>query len=1035
MGESYFKIYNASAGSGKTFTLVKEYLKIVLASEHSPNFRQILAVTFTNKAVNEMKERILDSLFEMSKIGDGTKAGDMALSLHQELGLEWGTLQRRSDQILKRILHNYAFFDVSTIDKFTHRVIRTFAKDLKLSQSFEVVLDTDILLEEAIDNLLSRSGEDPQLTAVLVDFALDKTDEDKHWNVAADLQKIGKMLFRENDMVYLQGLENRSIQDFIALQKRIKNDILVLQTIAREKAGEVLELITTSGKKEEDFPRRTLPAHFKKIIEGGFDPTKLYGNTLEKQLRDGKIVKVNVSPLPALTVEAILNHYLEIKRALLKRAFLINILKNLVPLTVLQSIQTELKAIELQKELLPITSFNSLISEIIGEQPAPFIYERLGEKYRHYFIDEFQDTSQMQWHNLIPLVGNALESLDANGNPGSLLIVGDAKQAIYRWRGGKPEQFLGLIERSQNPFSIEPSLHTLEKNYRSAEQIIEFNNDFFEITSSLLGSPGYRRLFLEETRQETNSHKGGLVQIEFIDCDKEMRDQAYLDRILEAVKIAKENNYLYQDICVLIRKKKQGVLVSQGLINEGIPVVSSETLLLKNSPEVMFLIGLLRCKDQPDDQESKYLIADYLIPKGPYYHRVMLEALANLDQWLIENWGFDIQRLSYLSVYDGLEEAITIFGLVRNSDAYIAYLMDEVLLVEQMQGSGINSFLDHWEKKIEKLSITLPENINAIKIMTIHKAKGLEFPIVIYPYANSNIYEERGGKIWQPVDPEQYNGFSEVLLSKKKQLQQYGESTAALYIEDQQKLELDSFNVLYVALTRAVDGLFILSEREINEKGEHTKNLYSTLLKEYLMEKGYWADAQMIYSLGHLLPKKQERETPLEESIPYIYSTKEANAPKMVIKGTLWDEADADPRKRGTLVHYIMSLIEHKSDLEPTLSDLLDKGTIKASEINEFRQMVLRIVNHQELKGLFQQGVMVKNEQEIITENGLFLRPDRLVFNERQVTIIDYKTGARSAEHRDQLLLYGNALKTMGYELSQSIIVYINDTINIEYIQ
>ncbi len=1035
MAGSRFKIYNASAGSGKTFTLVKEYLKIVLASEQSPGFGQVLAVTFTNKAVNEMKERILSNLFEMSNIKDGAIPGDMAQTLQKELGMDWSALQRRSDQVLKRILHNYAYFDVSTIDKFTHRVIRSFAKDLKLSQSFEVVLDTDILLEEAIDNLLSKSGEDIELTSVLVDFALDKTDEDKHWNIAGDLQKIGRMLFSENDLPHLKNIEDKHIQDFTALKQSIIKKVSSIETKAMEKSGKALGLITDSGKKEEDFPRKTLPVHFKKIMEGNFDASSLYANTLEKQLREGKIVKLNVSPIPAQTVEAILNLYLEIRQMLFHRAFLINILQNLVPLTVLQSIQSELKAIEGQKELLPISSFNTLISDIIADQPAPFIYERLGEKYRHYFIDEFQDTSEMQWRNLIPLVGNALESLDTNGEPGSLLIVGDAKQAIYRWRGGRPEQFLSLIGGIQNPFSIKPSLHTLTRNFRSAEQIINFNNEFFKVTSSLVQSSAYQQLFSKETHQEINARTGGLVQIEFIDCDKESRDPAYLERILKAIQAALEKGYLYQDMCILIRKKKHGVLVSQGLINAGIPIVSSETLLLKSSPEVIFLIGLLQYMDQPDDQESRYLIADYLIPKDTNYHGNISKALANLDQWLLENWEFDIQRLNYLSIYDGLEEAITQFGLVGHSNSFVTYLMDEVLLVEQMQVPGIKAFLDHWEKKKEKLSITAPENINAIKIMTIHKSKGLEFPIVIYPYANSNIYEEQDPKLWFAVDSMDYGGFNEVLLSKKKQLQQYGAAPEELYTEDHQKLEFDAFNVLYVALTRAIDGLFILSERDINSKGEHKKNLYSAVFRYFLMETGRWADNQMLYSFGNLGQRQKDQDTLLQEIIPYMNSIKEAIAPKMVIKSALWDETDTDPRERGTLIHYIMSLIEYEEDIEASLLDLEKTGTIKAEEIEEFRELLFRLVQHPELKPLFQEGVMVMNEREIITENGLILRPDRLTFQDRRVTIVDYKTGARSAEHREQLLSYGKALKKMGYELSQSIIVYINDTINIEYIQ
>jgi ATP-dependent exoDNAse (exonuclease V) beta subunit len=899
-----------------------------------------------------------------------------------------------------------------------------------------VVLDTDSLLEEAIDNLLSKTGEDPDLTAVLVEFALEKTDDDKHWNMLTDLLKVGKMLFRENDLNHVKNLEDKGIQDYNALQKIIRKEISLIETTARTKAGTALKLIAESGRSEEDFPNKTLPNHFKKIQSGNFDPETLYKNTLERKLTEGKIVKVNVPPVPTQITESILQHFLEIKKLLYRRALIKNILQNLVPLTILQSIRQELKTIEARKDLLPISSFNSLISNIIGDQPAPFIYERIGEKYRHYFIDEFQDTSQLQWRNLIPLVGNALESLDADGKPGSLLIVGDVKQAIYRWRGGKPEQFLDLIRGSQNPFSVEPSLHSLETNYRSAEEIIKFNNGFFGATSPFLENAAHSTIFSEETRQEFNTRKGGLVQMEFIDCEKEMLDDAYLDCVVDAINTAVNNGYKYRDICVLTRKKKQGVLISQGLLARQIPIVSSETLLLKSSPEVLFLIGLLQCAFRGEDSDARYHLADFLVPKDEAYHSQVGEAIRDLDSWLLENWKFDMHSFRHQSVYDGLEEAIAKFGLVKHSNAFITYFMDEVLIVEQLHGTGISTFLDHWEKKKDKLSITAPENTNAVKIMTIHKAKGLEFPIVIYPYANSNIYEEQNPTLWLNVDPTKYNGFTELLLRKKKQMQYYSESAAELYDQDQYKLELDAFNVLYVALTRAVEGLFIISERDINAKGKHRENMYSSLFKHYLIETGNWSDTKQRYTFGALLPKKADKKGEMvHEMIAYRYSTKEDSAPKMVMKSAEWDDSELDPRRRGTLIHYIMSLIKTEKDVEPALAFLQSSGVINADEVGEFRELVLKIVHHPELIHTFKEGVIVKNEQEIIAENGLILRPDRLVFQGRQVTIVDYKTGSRSADHRDQLLSYGNTLENMGYELAHSIIVYIDENINTEYIQ
>ncbi len=1038
MQESTFKIYNASAGSGKTFTLVKEYLKIILSSNKYRGFQQILAVTFTNKAVNEMKARILDSLFDMSRSDHAGNSEVLASILQDELGLSRSELQSRSEILLKNILHNYAFFDISTIDKFTHRVLRSFARDLKLSHNFEVVLDIDLLLREAVYSLLANTGSDKQLTEALVDFAVEKADEDKHWDLNRDLLKVGEMLFSENDKAHLRSLKEKNFPDYKNLQDHLKKEINRLGREASKKGEFVLNQISESGRPFDIFPRKMLPNHFNKIKAGNFDLEKLYNNKLGLKISEGNILKVRTEPLSEELFNTIATLYWEIKELLYRRAFLLNIYQNLVPLTVLKVIDKHLREIESSRDLLPISSFNSIIENSIANQPAPFIYERLGEKYRHYFIDEFQDTSEMQWKNLIPLVANALESMDEDGNYGSLLLVGDVKQAIYRWRGGKPEQFLDLITGRAKPFVIDPKISNLETNYRSAENIVAFNNAFFKSTSSLLSQAVYSKLFEKDTQQLGNTLEGGLVRIDFIDCEKESLDDHYLDSIYQIIEEVGKKGYSLKDICILTRKKDQGVLISEGLVNKEIPVVSSDTLLLSSSPEVLFLINLLRATRQPGDKDIIFEIVRFLIPKmgDAHFHQVFWEAASDLEVWLNRHWDFNLNSIRFLSVYDGLEYAIAKFGLMKTSDAFVTSLLDEVFRIEQKTDSGIDTFLNHWTDSKEKLSVKAPEDLDAVKIMTIHKAKGLEFPVVIYPYANADFYVIKDESLWFKTDPEEFMGFSELPLRKKKQMLEYGEKAARLYQEDQDKMQMDAFNLLYVALTRAVNALYVLTEKDLDPKGKHKDYKISGLFIHYLRELNLWSDEKGSYDFGVLSSNQKAALTRVDQQlIPYVYSTKTDSVNKLVVrKNSLWDDPGEAARERGKLMHHFMSLIHTPADIEQALLKLRNQGIVGDDQIPGLRAQATKVVEHPEIAPFFREGLEVKNEKEIIGENGLILRPDRLVFEGSNITVIDYKTGIAYPEYKDQLMMYRDAIMKMGYSVTKSMIIYINETITTENI-
>ncbi|MDT7829049.1 UvrD-helicase domain-containing protein [Pricia sp. S334] len=1029
-----FKIFDASAGSGKTHTLTKSYLKIALSTPG--RFKKILAITFTNKAVNEMKRRILDSLYQFGTVDDIQLAPPLFRDLMHELQIDAPTLRERSRKTLKEILHNYAFFDVSTIDRFTHRLIRTFAKDLKLPQNFEVILDSDLLLDEAVARLIYRAGTNKELTNVLLDFALEKIDEDKSWDVSIDLFNIGKLLFNETHTPHLEKLKNKEIDDFLELKKILYGKSTTVGGHLIETASTTLRLIEEEGLQNSDFTGSYFPKFLRKIADGdlnmdfsagwkqNFETATLYNKSAPDDVK---------SKLDGLHTR-LTTIFDSLKTGYFELAFLKNAAGNIVPLTVLNAIQQEVKAVQSENDQLSISEFNALISKEIRNQPAPFIYERLGEKYRHYFIDEFQDTSALQWNNLVPLIGNALESEDMQGRRGSLFLVGDAKQAIYRWRGGRAEQFLNLANAVENPFVETPLTEMLPINYRSHEEVIKFNNDFFTATGPLLNNELYHKLFVEGNRQRYNAKKGGKVQLSFIAQDEDTdKNDRYCGAVLETIQVLTDKKYGYDSICILVRGKKEGVLLADYLAQQDIPTISSESLLLNSSDKVRFLVHLLEFGQDVTNLETAYEILSFLSSEKENPHHFIYNNLHNTATLLRTGYGFDIRILQQISIYDAMELAIKQFDLVPSSDAYITYFMDVVFETEQKQGIGISSFLSHWEKKKGKLGISAPDSIDAVRIMTIHKAKGLEFPIVIFPFANENIYKRTDKKMWLPVDPDRFNGFEEVLVNEKKEVENYGEVAAELYREEEHKMELDAFNVLYVALTRAEKALYVISEKDLTKKGEPKTDLYSGLFIAYLKEKGLWSDDENSYSFGQLNVNTEALPVASHEQVAYRYTFKNRPGFRILTKaGMLWDTGREEALTKGNLIHHALGLVKTERDIETALEGLFRNGDVANHEIENVEKSIRQVVNHPELTEYFQENRIVKNERDIITSNGQILRPDKVVLEGNEATLIDYKTGRPDPKYKEQLYTYADALQAMGYKINNRLIVYINESVTVE---
>ena len=1038
-----FKVYDASAGSGKTFALVKEYLKLLFTRKHNDGFKQILAITFTNKAVGEMKIRILDTLKSFSNPEIISNPNGMFEAITTELNLKPTDVHLKSIALLNTIMHNYAAFDISTIDGFNHRLIRTFAHDLKIPINFEVELDTPTLLNQAVDSLISKAGTDVKLTKVLIDFALEKADDDKSWDVSRDFNSIAKLLINDNDLPHLDSIKHKTLEDFNTLKAELIKKIKNQETLIKQLATNLLDVFKSNGLDAKSFSRGTLFNHFVKV--SNFEFYKIYENKLADNIAQGNVYTKTLDSAKAQIIDQLLPEiekvYHLIKDNVTSLKFIKAVYKNVTPLSVLNAINKELTTIKEDENKLLISEFNTLISKEIKNQPTPFIYERLGEKFRHYFIDEFQDTSQMQWENLVPLIENTLTGQNLKGEQGSAMLVGDAKQAIYRWRGGKAEQFLGLT-KSDNPFPIEKEVVRLEYNYRSFNQVIQFNNAFFNyLSNTSFSSTDYSDLYKKANQIPVLSQEG-FVNIQFLDLQKEDDvNELFPETVYETINKCLVNGYNLKDICILVRKKKEGVAIAEFLSEKGVRITSSETMLINNSEEVKLVINVFKLLINPNHLEVKIKVLDYIANTNNIQDKhAFFKANLNapLQDFFKSFEQFSIfcnpTALVQLSLYDLAEQIVRSFKMTETSNAYIQYFLDIVLEFSQKQISDLPSFVDYYESKKESLNIVSPSNQNAVQIMTIHKSKGLEFPVVIFPYAHLDIYKEVEPKEWFPLDQEQFNGFTKTLLNFNKDFEEFGTTGETIYNQHRSEQELDNINLLYVALTRPIEQLYIISKKENPVKGIITQNTYSGLLTNYLIDNSLWNDAQLEYSFG-----KVERESQHEDKVEntqetdqFISVSKLDHNIKIITKsGYLWDTEQENAIEKGNLIHDIMSQIHTIEDVQQVIFGYIQQGSINKQQAQILTHTINGIINTPEVNPYFTNQYTIYNERDIITKTGNIIRPDRLAIKDNEAVIIDYKTGLPNPKYQQQLEEYSDILKEMNFTVKKKILIYVNDTIKI----
>ncbi|WP_343626293.1 UvrD-helicase domain-containing protein [Flavobacterium lindanitolerans] len=1048
MQKTAFTLYDASAGSGKTFTLVKEYLKILLTSPKNDAYRNILAITFTNKAVGEMKSRIVSSLSEFAKDEPGPKAVELMEAIQQETALNAIDIKIKARQIIKNIIHNYASFDISTIDKFTHKVIRAFAHDLGLPITFDVSLETDNLLTEAVDAIIAQAGEDETLTRLLVDFTMEKTDDDKSWDVTREILDTGKLLLNENNRNEIVHFQDKTISEFVEIKKKIQQVVTDLDAECAVLAQEAIAVITAAGVDEKSFSGGYFPKHLQSIKEGRF-------NAKNKTYHEAEDIKINKTAKDKEIIEGIIPELLSLLKRVYKNqekmAFYMAFLKNITPLSLLNTVSQELSKIQKEQNILSISEFNAIIYKEIQNQPAPFIYERLGEKYKHFFIDEFQDTSEMQWQNLIPLIDNALSSEDLQGERGSLMIVGDPKQSIYRWRGGKAEQFIEL-SKEHNPFNNpDKKIEHLDRNFRSYSEIIQFNNGFFKMISEQFTNPDYKNLYENHSHQEHNSKIGGYINISFLPKiektegdDEETPDKTrqYVQAALVAIKKSLAQGFEYKDIAILTRRRDQGIAVAGYLTEQGIPILSSETLMIENATEVIFILNVLRYLNNSSNLEAKAYLLQYIgeyVQKQLPVHDFIFQGMENRNEKEFENWlmSFDIslsfQELRRKSLYEAVESIISKFINLKQNNAYIQYFLDLVLERDIKNQAGITDFLSYWEKNGHKFSIPSPEGKNAVRILTIHKSKGLEFPVVIFPFAEEDYSRRPKDKLWLDSE-DNISELPRVLIDNSSAVEGFGEEASLVYQQKKQEDLLDNVNVLYVALTRAEEQLYIISSMNLSAKGELPKNNMALFFVNYL-EKFVGFDIQKHeYEIGS--PERISHKSPIGEEARKIPFVREVLDPKNIKiaqrESLMWGTHQQKAIEYGNIVHEILSYIGNASDVGLALTKAIENGLIVESQQEEVAKTIFLILGHPELMDYFAEGNNVMNEQTIIRKEGTPIKPDRMVMaQDNKVYLLDYKTGSHNQKYLQQLEAYEQAIEKMGYQVAKKALVYIGEEVNV----
>ena len=1033
------KIMKASAGSGKTYSLTRTYIGLLLRNEDRYAYRHILAVTFTNKATDEMKGRILKELHVMAT---DTCSSSYLKDFVPSVFPTERELQMKAKSVLQDILHDYSAFAVSTIDKFFQQTLKAFSREIGQFASYHVELDKESLVAESVDRILDSLTENSgSLLKWLTENVLEQIELGNHYSTDANLLQ---MAIRLKSPQRQEIVESKKIDEGKAFDKQnlmnIRNTcrsiIRKFKEEVKQKAERVLQLTWNAGVDPADTNRGFIASLYKyeKLRDGEviYPPTdSFFTKAKNEELWFSRAKSRIYLPLVSRVLSGPLADFCSLWGEDFRVYNTARILDGQIyGLGVAAELRNTFSEIMKEKNVLCLDDSNVILRDIIDGSDAPFVYEKLGVRFDHFLLDEFQDTANVQWVNFRPLLQNS----DSQG--GENLIVGDVKQSIYRWRGSDwklldkqiPSEFPGYEE------------DVLDTNYRSLPNIVDFNNRFFTYAAEVLdrkagydGDGPMQRIYSDV---EQKIAKKGEGSVELTYCPVESQ----LDQVLKSVRRAMDAGARLSDIAVLVRSNDSASSVASYLISNDVPVITDEALKVKNSITVRRIVSLMSCVDNPEN---------------------------TVNSFLAESLDIDIPH-SCISLVDMAEDIIR--SLKKNEDdgfregesVYVQSFMDCLQEYVSSNGNSLRGFLKHWEGI--KPSISSPSSGNSVKVMTIHKSKGLDFPYVIIPFAEDiKIYKH--GKSWCAPDLSgtELEGIAEgvydVVLSEKSENTFFAEDYHKEYFLQQ----VDNINTLYVAMTRAACGMHIIAETPSEEflvdleKGKDVKfENFSEILCHYAVKKQVKKIPEcenLSFKVGEIVDFAALRKE--DKSVVEVFPVGVAGEYPSIALNVQKGDATEDVRERGRLkfsadsldffsedgmagvsasnrikgvvLHDVLSSIVSADDLDKALMCASTSGVLTDEEAHAAHELLSERIAQVSARGWFPDDrEKVLNEVNIIDTDGGVLRPDRVVRDGRNVMIIDYKFGEHYPKYERQMNKYADVWKRMGYENVSAYLWYVH---------
>lgn len=1059
MSEQPFIIYKSSAGSGKTYTLAMEYLKLAL--EHPFAFKHILAVTFTNKATKEMKERILDVLQRLIHTVNPEETLDKALLTHLQISEE--QLKKRAFEVLTAILHHYADFSISTIDSFFQRVVRAFAREIDLQAKFDIELDQAAVLERLVDRLIFKVGEDKSLHRWLVDFADEKIREGKSWDIRWNINNLGAQIFQEDFKKYQYEIKGflKEPENILAFRTRLFEGRRVIQTRIRQIKEEADAIRAQFGLSWTDFKggSRSALLFFEKMDQGNV----LFPNisdTLNKcpdNLKEWSTQKGPVAQIEQ-AYHAGLNELMKEALALVPRWNTLEaVRRNFYVFGIFAQLLEELQQLKDEENIMLISDANEFLKEITAETEAPFIYEKVGNRYKNFLIDEFQDTSGFQWASFYPLLDNSL----ASGN--TSLIVGDVKQSIYRWRGGDLTLLLREVERQIGPERV--CVKDLDTNYRSLPLVVNFNNALFERLTLAIKDAAQQKYGVDEdllaaidgaysqVKQKVAKHKQnspfrGKIKIEFLrkEEDEKVADQA-MAKLPEMVKTLQDQGYKLQDMAVLVRTKAEGQSVAETLMQYGMDhtgdgyrydVLSGEAMFLHQAASVRCLVATLTYLVYPDDDISAVSMwYNREVVRGGEVSHGLFDRNGISERIIEDVKAFEARKavLVQMPLFELVEELVEMFGFnsLGLERAYVSGFKEAVFDYVSKNKSDLGGFLDWWELKKETRTVKVPESHDAIRILTIHKSKGLQYKVVLMPFMDWEIVSSRG-VIWSAYEE---NDATQLIvpLSLSGALGQT--SFAQRYKQEVMMAYLDSLNMIYVALTRAEEVIWALGEAHVSKSDGVLNRLSYNLQQAIQCATGqndqldltsYYDLERGVLEIGDWPGvKSAQADPPLLPELAWSYRNWSTLLQVRKYAEGLSEEMAALQTKRnyGLVIHGILEKLKDAQGLEGLLQEAYFEGRLDIDEVEEVRSLLRQLMKNPQMQGWFATDARVLTEQGIILPGGSYKRPDRILLQNDKAVVIDFKTGNEKINHYQQVREYIDLIGELTQKPTEGYLVYI----------